>query len=78
MTAEIFNILKKFFFLAHPKAAEITSRWKEPIMDQQLRTDFIKLLGHIRYTPIVSQPRAVIPAGYCLQKLNASGDGSKS
>ena len=60
------------------QAAALTSRWKEPISDPQIRSDVIKLLGHISDTPIVPQPRAVIPAGHFLQKLNASGDGSKS
>ena len=32
---------------------------------------------HIHDTDIPHQPRAVVPAGYTLAKLNVSGDGSQ-
>ena len=59
------------------KASQLTNKWKEPIADQQLHQDLIKLLIHIRDTHVLPQPRAVIPANYCLAKLNVSGDGSQ-
>ena len=58
------------------RAAQITQKWKEPITDQQLCHDIVKLLQHIRDTPVLPQERAVIPANHSLAKLNASGDGS--
>ena len=46
------------------RAAQITQKWKEPITDHQLCQDLVKLLQHIRDTPVLPQERAVIPANY--------------
>ena len=59
------------------KASKLTNKWKEVIDDVQLKQDLIKLLIHIRDTDVLPQPRAVVPEGYTLVKLNVSGDGSQ-
>ena len=60
------------------RASQLTQKWNEAINDEQLRHDLVKILAHIRDTPVLPQERAVIPANHSLAKLNASGDGSQS
>ena len=59
------------------RASKLTSKWNEPIPDEELHTDLVKILKHIRDTPILPQDRAVIPKNHRLAKLNVSGDGSE-
>ena len=59
------------------RASKLTQKWNEPIEDEELHQELVKILIHIRDTPIVPQERAVIPANHRLAKLNASGDGSE-
>ena len=59
------------------RASKLTQKWNEAINDDQLRQDLVKILVHIRDTPIIPQECAVIPANHSLAKLNASGDGSE-
>ena len=59
------------------RASKLTSKWNEPILDEELRTELVKLLKHIRDTPILFQDRAIIPKDHRLVKLNLSGDGSE-
>ena len=59
------------------RACKLTSRWNEPISDEELHTELVKILKHIRDTPILFQDRAVIPKDHRLVKLNVSGDGSE-
>ena len=59
------------------RASKLTSKWNEPISDEELHTELVKILKHIRDTPILPQDRAVIPKNHRLAKLNVSGDGSE-
>ena len=59
------------------RANKLTSKWNQPILDEELHSETVKLLKHIRDTPIHFQDRAIIPKDYRLVKLNLSGDGSE-
>ena len=59
------------------KANKLTSKWNEVIQDDELHSELVRLLKHLRDTPIPFQDRAVIPKNHRLVKLNLSGDGSK-
>ena len=59
------------------RANKLTSKWNEVIQDEELRSELVKLLKHIRDTPIPFQDRAVVPKNHRLVKLNLSGDGSE-
>ena len=59
------------------KANSITTKWNEVIHDQELHSDLVRLLKHLRDTPVLAQDRAVIPEKYKLIQLNLSGDGSE-
>ena len=59
------------------RASKLTQKWNEPIDDEELHQELVKILIHIRDTPIIPQEPAVIPANHRLAKLNASGDGSE-
>merc|ERR1711888_179977 len=59
------------------KANSITTKWNEIIHDPELKSDLVRLLKHLRDTPVPAQDRAVIPEKYRLKQLNLSGDGSE-
>ena len=59
------------------KANSITTKWNEVIDDPELHSDLVRLLKHLRDTPVPAQDRAVIPEKYKLIQLNLSGDGSE-
>ena len=46
------------------RASKLTSKWNEPIPDDELHTELVKILNHIRDTPILPQDRAVIPKNF--------------
>ena len=46
------------------RANKLTKKWNQPILDEELHTETVKLLKHIRDTEVLFQDRAVIPQDY--------------
>ena len=76
-TEKTYSSLLMCLKLLGRRANKLTSKWNEAIQDEELRTELVKLLKHIRDTPIPFQDRAIIPKNHRLVKLNLSGDGSE-